>query len=161
MENMLSCPEVTYTCKKITVNKIITNYKDVQQSTRKSVGCSRDGYNRFKPVFEEFIQHHEEVWVMYLNGGNGVLGMSCSSVGGLDSAIVDVRAIFQTALLVNAKNIMIAHNHPSGTLSPSTYDEAITKKIAEAGKILDIKLLDHLILTYDSYYSFADEGLLR
>ena len=161
MENMLSCPEVTYSCKKITVNKIITNYKDVQQSNRRIVRCSNDSYDRFKPVFQEFIQHHEEVWVMYLNGRNGVLGMGCNSVGGLDSTIVDVRTIFQTALLVNAKNIMVAHNHPNGVLSPSAYDEAVTKKIAEAGKILDIKLLDHIILTYDCYYSFSDEGLLR
>lgn len=160
MKNTLNCPEITYTCKKVTFKKIVTNYKDPDFKNRQVIRWSKDAYANFRYVFEECMQHHEEVWVMFLSNASRVLGMSCIGVGGLDSAFVDIRIIFQTALMVNATNIMIAHNHPNGALLSSTEDELLTKKIAKAGELLDIKLMDHIILSVDGYFSFADEGLL-
>lgn len=160
MENTLNCPEITYTCKKVTVKKIVTNYKDPDHKNRQVVRFSKDSYERLKPVFDDFMQHHEEAWVMFLSRANRVLGMSCIGVGGMTSAAVDVRIIYQTALLINAACIVLAHNHPNGSTMPSDADKMLTKKVDEAGKVLDIKLLDHIILTDDSYFSFTDEGLL-
>lgn len=160
MKNTLNCPEITYTCKKVTFKKIVANYKDPDYKNRQVIRNSWDAYVKFRFVFEEFMQHHEEAWVMFLSNANRVLGMSCLGVGGLDSAVVDVRIIFQTALMVNATQIMIAHNHPNGTLKSSAQDDFITKKIAKAGELLDIKLLDHIILSVDGYYSFSEQGLL-
>ncbi len=82
------------------------------------------------------------------------------SSGGITGTIVDLRMIFSAALKANATNIMIAHNHPSGNTKPSQADKHMTAKIRQAGELLDIKLLDHLIITSESYYSFADDGVL-
>ncbi|WP_394370161.1 JAB domain-containing protein [Sphingobacterium spiritivorum] len=78
--------------------------------------------------------------------------------GGLDAVMVDMRLIMSLALLCNATRIVVAHNHPSGTMTPSLADHALTNKIIEAGKVLDIQLLDHIVLTSNSYYSFKDQG---
>ena len=82
------------------------------------------------------------------------------SEGAIDACIVDTRRIFQGALLTNSSSIIVAHNHPSGALKPSSQDIRITKEIKSAGEILKIKVLDHLILTSDGYYSMADDGLM-
>jgi len=98
---------------------------------------------------------------MLLNRANKVLGISTISNGSLSGTLVDIRIIMQYALKANAHSIIVSHNHPSGNCKPSENDLSITQKIKEAGKILDISLLDHLILTPDdTYSSFADEGLL-
>ena len=102
----------------------------------------------------------EEFWVLYLNQGNFVVKKEQISKGGISQTSVDVRIIMKIALEERATAIVIAHNHPSGSLKPSTADIEITQKIKEAGKILDIQLLDHLILTQKAYFSFADEGML-
>lgn len=78
----------------------------------------------------------------------------------MDGTVVDVRLILQTALLAHSSNIIIAHNHPAGGLTPSSLDDAVTKKMKEAAKLMDITLYDHLIVTSDNYYSYADEGRL-
>ena len=95
---------------------------------------------------------------MLLNTANKPLGICKISEGGLSSTTVDVRNIFQTALKANAANVILFHNHPSGNLRPSEADRSITKKIIEAGKVMDIKVLDHVIMTAESYFSFTDEG---
>jgi DNA repair protein RadC len=116
-------------------------------------------------VFRDFwdidtIEYYEEFKVMYLNRGQQVLGIYTHSKGGLVGAICDIRMIFQAALKANANSIIVAHNHPSGNLEPSQADKDLTHKLKEAGKILEIPVKDHLILTQYSYLSFADNGYL-
>jgi DNA repair protein RadC len=98
---------------------------------------------------------------MYLNQSNRVLGVYPLSTGGVTGTIADPRLIFSVALKINAAGIILSHNHPSGNLSPSKADKDLTDKIKEGSKLLDVKLLDHIIVTPENtYYSFADEGLL-
>ncbi|MCW3071308.1 MAG: repair protein [Bacteroidetes bacterium] len=89
-----------------------------------------------------------------------MLGFSKISQGGLSGTVVDAKVVFQVALKANASSILLAHNHPSGNLKPSEADLMITKNIREAGKLMEIPLVDHIILTDEGYYSFADEGSL-
>ena len=105
----------------------------------------------------EEINFRESFKVLYLNNANDVVGVITVGMGGLTSCPVDVRVIFQGALKVGAVRLIVAHNHPSGQLKPSIQDDNLTRKIKEAGKILDIPLLDHLILTSDNYFSYGDE----
>jgi DNA repair protein RadC len=96
-----------------------------------------------------------------MNRSNSVLGILEISKGGISGTVTDVRLIFQAAIKANASGIIVCHNHPSGNLNPSESDTKLTQKIKEAGNLMDIQLLDHLILTTDdNYYSFADNGLL-
>lgn len=103
---------------------------------------------------------HEEFWVVLLSGGCRVKGCERLFSGGWDGTMIDVRMLFRRVLESRASAIVIAHNHPSGNLRPSPQDMALTKKVREAGKLLDINLLDHLIVCLGGYYSFADEGTL-
>jgi DNA repair protein RadC len=103
---------------------------------------------------------HEEFWVLYLNNANKVITKNQLSKGGMTGTVVDVRIIFKSALESGAVGILLCHNHPSGNLKPSEADIEITKKVKTAGKSLDINVLDHLIITQNGYYSFADEGIL-
>ncbi len=91
---------------------------------------------------------------------NKVLGVCKISIGGLAGTVTDPKKIFQTALKANAASVILCHNHPSGNLKPSKSDIEITKKCVEAGNFLDLKVLDHVIVTRDGYFSFADEGML-
>ena len=102
------------------------------------------------------IQLQEEFKVLLLNRNNQVLGIYSLSKGGVSGTVVDSKLLFSVALKANASGIILSHNHPSGNLNPSEVDKAITNKIKEASKLLDIQLLDHLVITKDSYYSFAD-----
>jgi DNA repair protein RadC len=103
---------------------------------------------------------HEEFWVLFLNNSNKVVAKSQISKGGLTATIVDVRLVFKRALELSSVGIIVCHNHPSGKLEPSNADKQLTQKIKAAGVTLDIKLLDHLIITEKAYFSFADEGVL-
>jgi DNA repair protein RadC len=103
---------------------------------------------------------HEEFWVIFLNRRSGVLRKTRVSQGGLSSTVVDPRIIFSQALNAKASSIIVAHNHPSGNLTPSQSDIDLTKKLSGAGKLLDIQLVDHLIISGNNYCSFADSGLL-
>lgn len=98
--------------------------------------------------------------VLYLNNSNRTLSFSVMSIGGLTGTMVDVRLVLRDALLSKATAMILVHNHPSSTLRASSADKTITKKVKEAGLLLDIKLLDHLIITQDNYFSFTDEGIL-
>ena len=118
-----------------------------------------------KAVFEIMLPllgelPHEEFWVLYLNNSNKVLYKAQLSKGGMTSTIVDLRMLFKTAFEQNATSIILTHNHPSGKLVASEQDIQITKRIKLACQQLDITLLDHIIITETSYYSFADEGML-
>lgn len=106
------------------------------------------------------IEVREQFFVLYLNNSNEVLGYHTHSIGGVKASIVDIRILFSVALKSLATSVIVAHNHPSGALKPSNSDIIITNKIKKAGELLDIKLLDHIILTKDDFYSFAEEGKL-
>lgn len=106
------------------------------------------------------VELQEQFIVLYLNQSNEIVGYYRHTKGGINSTIADVRIILSTALKCNCVSIIIAHNHPSGNLKPSDADKHLTKKIKDAGLLMDITVLDHIIITKDSFYSFADEGLL-
>jgi len=106
------------------------------------------------------ITHREAIVCLMVNNSHQPTGFSTISTGGITSALCDLRILYQNVLISNAVAIILVHNHPSGTLKPSQADIDLTKKVKAAGDILDIKLLDHIILTETSFYSFADEGLL-
>lgn len=103
------------------------------------------------------IDYRETFKVLYLDRDLRALGVQTVAAGGLDSVAVDVRVIFTGALLARAGSIIVCHNHPSGTLQPSVQDDTLTKRIKDCGELLNIKLLDHIILTDESYYSYKDE----
>lgn len=110
---------------------------------------------------EETIGYKETFKVLLLNNANKIIGYTTISEGGLTSTVVDVRVVMQTALVTNATSIILTHNHPSGTTYPSSQDDALTRRIKEACKLMDIRLLDHIIVTpFDGFYSYCDEGRL-
>jgi DNA repair protein RadC len=121
------------------------------------ITSSKAVYEIMQPIIGELP--HEEFWVLYLNNSNKVIYKSQLSKGGITGTIVDVRLIFKTALENNATSIIITHNHPSGKLQASDADKEITKKLKLAGEQLDIRVLDHIIITETGFYSFQDEGI--
>ena len=130
-------------------------------SERPMISTSQDGYKICLHYWDkDKIELLEEFKVLYLNQSNRVLQILPLSQGGITGTIADPRLVIATALKVAACSMVLAHNHPSGSLKPSRADEEITLKIKEAAKYFDIKVLDHLIVTNEGYFSFADEGLL-
>ena len=125
---------------------------------KKKISSSTSVFELMQPVIGELP--HEEFWVIYLNNSNKVIFRLQLSKGGITGTLVDVRLALKKAIELGATSIILAHNHPSGNLSPSTADKQLTQKLKTAGESLDIKILDHLIVTEKSYFSFADEGLL-
>ena len=125
---------------------------------KKTIHSSRSVFELMQPIIGELF--HEEFWVIYLNGSNKVLKKSFLSKGGITSTSVDLRLILKSALQLGAVGLVLTHNHPSGTLKPSDADINITKKIKKAAELLDLKVVDHLIITENSYFSFADKSLL-
>jgi DNA repair protein RadC len=103
---------------------------------------------------------HEEFWILLLNNANKMQYKWKLSVGGITAALVDVRLIYKRAIERGATSMILCHNHPSGNLMPSQSDIMLTKKVIKGGAILDIKVLDHIIVAEQGYYSFADEGNL-
>lgn len=106
------------------------------------------------------IEYAERFYIMLLDRNNQMYAYKLLSEGGMAGTVADPRLIFQTALLCHATGIILMHNHPSGCNKPSNEDILLTKRLAEAGKLLEIRIFDHIILTVDDYYSFANEGLL-
>lgn len=122
------------------------------------ISGSLDAYNVLKLHLSDL--RTEEFWAVFLNQSNKVIHIAQLTQGGISQSIVDVRVLFKTALEYFSTGIIVAHNHPSGNKKPSTEDINITKKIKDAGNLMNIQLLDHLIITQNAYLSFADEGLL-
>lgn len=122
------------------------------------ISSSKGAYEIFQPLIGDL--HHEEFWVLFLNNSNKVVDALQMSKGGLTGTVVDTRLIFKKALANGATSLILGHNHPSGSLKPSNADKQLTQKIKQAGETLDIKILDHLIVTPQNYYSFADDGSL-
>ena len=123
----------------------------------KKITSSKSIFEIMQPIIGELP--HEEFWIIYMNNSNKVISKSQLSKGGITGTLVDVRIVFKTALEMGATALILCHNHPSGTLIPSDADKQITRKLKLAGDNLEIKVLDHLIVTETSYYSFADEGI--
>ncbi len=144
------------------VAEVELTYKTkVKASQRPQINCSSDAYGLFKQVWEEGkIELVEQFKVLLLNRSNRVLGLVNVSSGGVSGTVADPKIIFVAALKANACALIICHNHPSGNVKPSRADEELTQKIKLAGSFLDIKLLDHLILSEEAYFSFSDGGLL-
>jgi DNA repair protein RadC len=137
----------------------IGNRKSQQEVLeRQQISSSKDAFEILQPHLSDL--QTEEFWAIFLNHQNKILYKTCLFRGGIASSVADVRVIFKTALEHFSTQIIVAHNHPAGSLKPSKEDISITQKIKEAGKLLDIELLDHLILTQNNFFSFKDEGLL-
>lgn len=122
------------------------------------IKSSKDVFEHMQPLIGDLT--NEEFWVLLLNNSNKIIQKIQLSKGGLTATLVDVRLLFKQALEYFATAIILVHNHPSGQLKPSEANKNITKKISDAGNVLDIKLLDHIIITEHDYFSFADDGIL-
>lgn len=142
------------------VSEVELTYKNnVPYNQRQKISNSQGAYKILTNLFPENTMDYRETFiVLYLNRANQVLGYSVISQGGTSSTTVDIKMVIQTALLANASCIMLAHNHPSGNLHPSSDDNRITNRIIEAAKLFEITVLDHLIITNENYYSFTDNG---
>lgn len=121
------------------------------------VTSSKVVFEIMQPIIGELF--HEEFWVIFLNNSSKIISKAQLSKGGITGTIVDVRLVFKLALENRATGLILCHNHPSGSLVPSEADKQITNKLKLAGESLDVKVLDHLIITETKYYSFADEGI--
>jgi DNA repair protein RadC len=132
--------------------------KDSEVAERSKISSSKAAYDF---MYESLVDlSHEEFWVIYLNRANIVIRKERTTSGGITGTIVDGRLIFKIAVECLACGIILVHNHPSGSKDPSQADKQLTNKLREAGKLLDVPVLDHLIFTDTGYFSFADEGLL-
>lgn len=133
----------------------------VKASERYQVFNSKDLYDLLIKFYDEnTIEYKESMKLVLLNKSNKVLGVHHLAEGGIDGVFCDVRQILQIALLTNSTSIAISHSHPSGNTTPSIADKKLTAAIQEGAKTMNIQLLDHIIVTPEKYYSFADEGLI-
>ncbi len=123
----------------------------------KKITSSKAVFEIMQPIIGELP--HEEFWVLFLNNSNKVISKSQLSKGGITGTVVDIRLVFKLALENGATSLILCHNHPSGNLNPSDADKQITNKIKIGGEIIDVKILDHIIITETKYYSFVDEGI--
>ena len=137
----------------------ITYSSHVKSRDRIKVCSSNDAAEAFRQIWPAY-DHIEFSYMLMMNRQNQILGYFMLSKGGMCGTVVDVRVIYQVALKACATGIILAHNHPSGQLQCSDADRKVTNQIKQAGILLDIPLLDHLIMTTDSFYSMADEGIL-
>jgi len=122
------------------------------------INSSKDAFNIIQPYIGELP--HEELWIMILNSRKVFRRMICVSEGSMALTIADPKKIFRLALENHAACLVIGHNHPSGIVNPSKADDNLTKKCTEAGKYLDMPVIDHIIVAGDKYFSFADEGMM-
>lgn len=130
----------------------------ITEDKRPYISTSKDAYNVLGPLIEDL--EIEEFWVAFVNKANKITGKKKIAIGGQAGVVVDIKFVFLAAVQAKAAAIICFHNHPSGSLKPSIQDNQITKQIKDAGKALDIQLLDHLIVSSEGYYSFADEGMI-
>jgi DNA repair protein RadC len=122
------------------------------------VNSSRDAYTIMQPIMGDLM--HEEFWILLLNRSNRLIEVLRTSQGGISGTVTDIRMILKNAILHSASSMVLCHNHPSGNLKPSKADMDITKKMTEAARLMDVKVLDHIIMADRNYFSFADEGLM-
>lgn len=132
--------------------------RDAEASSRGLISTSRDAFEFLATSLADLP--HEEFWIILLNRANKILGKYLISTGGLTGTVADQRIIFKKALECSSCGIILAHNHPSGSLKPSRADIELTRRMRDAGRIMDIPVLDHLIVAESDYYSFADNDML-
>ena len=143
----------------IHVPEIKVSFKGNKKDESHKISCSKDAYEVGKRLFNaDTIQYQEEFIVVFLNTQHKTLGFYKAGLGGIDSCIVDPRIVLGIALKVPCTAILLFHNHPSGNLNVSRQDREITRKLVQAGEILDINVLDHVIIGDGEYHSFADAG---
>lgn len=129
-----------------------------ETQTVTKISASSDVFKKMLPLLTDLP--HEEFWVLYLKRNNEVISLENVSVGGVSGTVIDVRIIAKRAIELLASAIILCHNHPSGNLQPSDADIQITKKMKKTAQLFDCAVLDHIIVAKDSYYSFADEGIM-
>ena len=125
---------------------------------KQSIESSVDIFNLFGQMLGDLS--HEEFWVLFLNRANKIIDKQRISIGGISGTVSDIKIIMKASIEKLASGIIVCHNHPSGNTKPSESDNKLTHKLKEAGKILDVPLLDHVIVSSSSYFSYADEGML-
>lgn len=150
--------------------KDITTYRlaEAEMKYRTHVPCSQRAqvhnsacvFELMRPLFDECMDFREEFWVLMLDRGNRAKGAWRASQGGMHGTVADPKLIFAAALKCLASSIVLCHNHPSGQIRPSEEDVRLTRKLVEAGRFLELPIRDHLIITREGYYSFADNGQL-
>lgn len=141
--------------------ELTLKYKGTKKTDLKKINSSKDAAEVLRLIFNaDTIEYTEEFIMLCLNQANKVIAFYKVSSGGQTATVADIRVIATIALNSAATNVIIAHNHPSGNTTPSAADKAVTNKIKEGLAILEIKLLEHIILTDESYFSFADEGII-
>ena len=145
-----------------TVSEVELIYKSkVKPTERPQVKTPNDCYQLLLQTWDENrIEFVEQFKVILMNRAHRVLGIYELSTGGVSSTAVDIKLVFMAALKANACNLVLSHNHPSGNLKPSMADERLTSRIKAAGTLLEIEVLDHIIVTSEGYYSFANEGMI-
>jgi len=143
------------------VSEIKVSYtNEIKPSERFQIRNSQDICEVLRSRYDSCMEHHEEIWAVYMNNQHKVLGVSKISQGGLSEATCDPKLILQIALKANASSIIISHNHPSGNPKPSSADDRLTRKLQDGCKFLDIQLCDHVIVSPENFYSYADDGKL-
>lgn len=145
---------------KSNLREVSAVYKKNHSVQNIKVASSQDVNAFIRTIYPVEINIREAMVAVFLNNSNNTLGYSVSSIGGITGTLVDVRLILRDALLTQSTAIILVHNHPSGTLQPSQADISITEKVKNAALLMDIKLIDHLIITENQFFSFADEGKL-
>lgn len=131
-------------------------------SERPQINKAEQAYRLLLDQWDENkLEFVEQAKMLLLNKANRVLGITNLSTGGIAGTIVDPKLVFVTALKANASAIILAHNHPSGNLNPSSQDQRMTRQMMEAGRLLDIQVIEHLIITDEGFYSFAEEMAYR
>jgi len=144
------------------VSEIQLSYKSkVKASLRPKISSSQEAEAVIRKYWnDDTIELHEQFKILLLNRAHRIIGIYLVSTGGMAGTVADPKLIFACALKAAAHGIILTHNHPSGNCTPSQADIDLTKKLKAAGRLLDIQVLDHILITSESYYSFADEGLL-
>ncbi len=142
------------------LREVTAVYKTKDDIRNVKISGSNDVNDYIRAVFPVSLDIREAMLVLYLNNSNRTLGFSIASIGGLTGTLVDVRLVLRDALLTQATGLILIHNHPSGNLKPSQHDISLTDKVKKAAKLHDIMLLDHLIITNDSFFSFSDNGMI-
>ena len=144
------------------VSEIKVSFKPrIKARERTTVRSAKEAHRTFLAQWDKgLISYQEQFKVMLLNNANQVLGIVDLAKGAMDSVPVDLKILFAIALKTSTRKIILAHNHPSGHLYPSQADKLLTRKTKEAGSLLDIEVCDHVIITSDGYYSFADNGMM-
>ncbi|MCA5006135.1 JAB domain-containing protein [Sphingobacterium bovistauri] len=164
MQTFLDFKELLNSNEDIIVNELSLSYKrsiQLNDPQYMKLNSSLKVSNLLREIWEtDQLDVRESFYFLCFSSGLDLIGYQKISEGGLDTVFVDFRLLFSIALLSRATSIVVAHNHPSGTLKPSEADKVLTKRIVQAGELLSLNLNDHIILTQSSYYSFRDEGLL-